>query len=212
VILAITTPAVAVLKQEAPAIPVVFVAVSDPVGSGFIQSLPRPGGNITGFINLEGSLSGKWVELLKEVVPGLTHVGFMFNPETAPFAEYYLRAFEAAARCLSFKQAAAELGVTPTVAHEADAERAVRAGLAPPAGSSMPDTFTSLHLSGSLRLQRAGCHTPTPTAGEGLITWYDTPSRCAARRAMSIVFRVERGRRLAGSGRPSSSCSLPQDR
>ena len=77
VVMAVTTPAVAALKQEAPAIPVVFVAVSDPVGSGFINSLPRPGGNITGFINLEGSLSGKWLELLKEVVPGLTHVGFI---------------------------------------------------------------------------------------------------------------------------------------
>ena len=84
--LAITTPAVAALKQDAPAIPVVFVAVSDPVGGGFVDSLPRPGGNITGFIDLEGSLSGKWLELLKEVVPGLTHAAIHLQSGATPFA------------------------------------------------------------------------------------------------------------------------------
>src|SRR5262249_27587378 len=106
VILAITTPAVTMLKQEGTRIPIVFVGVSDPVGSGFVNSLPRPGGNITGFTNLEGSLSGKWLELLKEVVPRLTHAGFMFNPESAPFAEYYLRAFETAAATASVRAVA----------------------------------------------------------------------------------------------------------
>ena len=86
--MAITTPAVAALKEDAPAIPVVFVAVSDPVGNEFVDSLPLPGGNITGFINLEGFLSGKWLELLKEVVPGLTHVDSSSIRSERPFAEY----------------------------------------------------------------------------------------------------------------------------
>jgi putative ABC transport system substrate-binding protein len=72
--------------------------VSDPVGSGFVNSLPRPGGNITGFINVESSLSSKWIELLKEVVPHLSRAALLFNPETAPFFNYFLQPFESAAR------------------------------------------------------------------------------------------------------------------
>jgi hypothetical protein len=75
----------------------VFVVVSDPVGSGFIESLARPGGNMTGFINIESSLGGKWLELLKELAPRISRVAVMFNPDTAPHAEYYVRPFEVAA-------------------------------------------------------------------------------------------------------------------
>ena len=78
--------------------PIVFVGVSDPVGSGFVESLPRPGGNMTGFINLEGSLGGKWLELLKEVMPSVKRAAFFYNPEMATYADYYLGPFEAAAR------------------------------------------------------------------------------------------------------------------
>ena len=98
VIVGHTTPVVAALQKETKVIPIVFVVVSDPVGSGFVRSLARPGGNITGFINIEGSLAGKWVELLKEVAPSVKRVGLMYNPTTAPFADYYLRAFDRAAR------------------------------------------------------------------------------------------------------------------
>jgi putative ABC transport system substrate-binding protein len=93
-----TTPVVEALRRETKTIPIVFVVVSDPVGSGFVNSLPRPGGNITGFINVESSLSGKWVELLKEVVPHLSRAALLFNPETAPFFNYFLQPFESAAR------------------------------------------------------------------------------------------------------------------
>jgi putative ABC transport system substrate-binding protein len=85
----------------------VFVTVSDPVGSGFVASLPRPGGNMTGFINLEASLGGKWIELLKEVAPGIKRVGLAFNPQTAPYSDYYLRPFESAARSFSIEPVAA---------------------------------------------------------------------------------------------------------
>jgi putative tryptophan/tyrosine transport system substrate-binding protein len=94
-------------------IPIVFAVVSDPVGVGFVASLPRPGGNLTGFIHMEASLGGKWLELLTEIAPGVKRATTMFNPDTAPYARsYYLPSFEAAAR--SFKVAPI---VAPVLAH-----------------------------------------------------------------------------------------------
>ena len=98
VIVAHTTPSVAALQRETRTIPIVFVFVSDPVGSGFVASLPRPGENITGFINIEASLGGKWIEMLKEIVPRVARAALMFNPETAPYFAFYQGPFEAAAR------------------------------------------------------------------------------------------------------------------
>ena len=102
-LLAITTPATAALQAETRTIPIVFAAVSDPVGSGFIASLAKPGGNITGFIDIEASLSGKWLELMREVAPHVSRVGMMFNPKTAPHARYYLDTFRSAAAKLSIE-------------------------------------------------------------------------------------------------------------
>jgi putative tryptophan/tyrosine transport system substrate-binding protein len=79
VILAQNTPMVAVLRQQTTTIPIVFVSVSDPVGDGFVENLARPGGNVTGFANTMSSLGGKWVELLKEAVSGVSQVGYLFN-------------------------------------------------------------------------------------------------------------------------------------
>jgi putative tryptophan/tyrosine transport system substrate-binding protein len=93
-----TTQPVAALQRETKTIPIVFLIVSDPVGSGFVASLPSPGGNITGFINIESSLGGKWIEVLREIAPGVTRAALMFNPDTAPYSKYYLEPFEAAAR------------------------------------------------------------------------------------------------------------------
>jgi putative ABC transport system substrate-binding protein len=76
----------------------VFVGVSDPVGSGLVENLPHPGGNITGFINIEGSVAGKWIDILKDIVPGVSAAAFLYNPDTAPYFKYYLEPFEAAAR------------------------------------------------------------------------------------------------------------------
>ena len=75
------------------------MTVSDPVGAGFVASLSRPGANITGFINLEATMGGKWLELLKEIAPSVKRVAIMFNPDTAPGGgSYFLPSFEAAAR------------------------------------------------------------------------------------------------------------------
>ena len=80
VILAYTTPATAAVQRVTRAIPIVFVFVSDPVGAGFVASLPRPGGNITGFINVEASMGGKWLQLLIEIAPGVKRVAIVYNP------------------------------------------------------------------------------------------------------------------------------------
>src|SRR5262249_13917705 len=92
------TPTTAALLQQTRTIPVVFTMVADPVGSGFVASLSRPGGHVTGFATLEGSLGGKWLELLKEVAPRVARVAVLFNPTVAAtFAEYYLNPMKAAA-------------------------------------------------------------------------------------------------------------------
>ena len=98
VILVSSTPGTAAMKREAGTIPIVFVTVSDPVGSGFVASLPRPGGNITGFINVEASIAGKWLELLKEIAPRTMRAGLMFNPSIGTYFDYYWKPFEAAAK------------------------------------------------------------------------------------------------------------------
>src|SRR5262249_48344975 len=96
-ILSHTTPTTGVLLQQTRTIPIIFTVVADPVGSGFTASLPRPGGNVTGFMITEGSLGGKWVELLKEIAPRIARVAFLYNPATATYADYYLNSFKAAA-------------------------------------------------------------------------------------------------------------------
>lgn len=98
VILAHGTPAVAALKPATSTIPIVFVTVNEPVVQGFITTMARPGGNITGFTLVEFSVVGKLVEVFKIMVPTLTHVGLMFNPSTYSFYDAYLERFRAEAR------------------------------------------------------------------------------------------------------------------
>src|SRR5262245_51204335 len=129
VILSNTTPVTAALHRETRIIPIVFLVVSDPIGSGFVETLARPGGNITGFINLEASLVEKWLELLKEIAPSVTRVAVMFKPETAPYAEYYLQPLLAAATVLEMKP------FTATVRREADIEEVI-SGLAREVGGA----------------------------------------------------------------------------
>jgi len=92
-----TTPATAAMLQQTRTIPMVFVFVGDPVGSGFVTNMSRPGGNVTGFTPIVSSLGGKWVELLKEIAPHTARVSLLFNPPTATFVESYLSSFKAAA-------------------------------------------------------------------------------------------------------------------
>ena len=107
VILASTTPTTTALLQQTRTIPIVFATVGDPIGSGFVASFPRPGGNVTGFVTIEGSLGGKWLELLKEIAPHVNRVAFLLNPATATYAKSYLDAFKAAAASVAVEAVAA---------------------------------------------------------------------------------------------------------
>ena len=142
VILANTTPVTAALHDESRTIPIVFVMVSDPVGDGFVASLPRPGGNITGFINYEASMASKWPELLKEISPGVTRAALIYNPDTAPGGgSYFWRAFEAAAPSLPIKPVAAP------VRNRAEIEAVITALSGEPGGGAVTgfDGFLSVN-------------------------------------------------------------------
>jgi putative ABC transport system substrate-binding protein len=103
VILAQGTPVTAALHRETQTIPIVFVVVTDPVGEGFVAVLPRPGGNIIGFLTSEAAIGAKMLELLREIAPGVKRVAMIFNPDTAPGGgAYYFRDFEAAARSIKW--------------------------------------------------------------------------------------------------------------
>ena len=107
VIFCSTTPVTAALHRETSTIPIVFAIVSDPVGSGLVAGLPRPGGNITGFTMVEAAMGGKWLSLLKEIAPGIKRAAFMFNPDTAPAGgKYFLASFEAAAGAVGIEPVA----------------------------------------------------------------------------------------------------------
>jgi putative tryptophan/tyrosine transport system substrate-binding protein len=131
------TPETIALARETQTIPIVFAATSDPIGSGLIASLAHPGGNISGFTNVESTVGGKWVELLKEIAPQTTHVATLFNPATAPPVQFYLPSIQAAATSLAIQASTAPI-------HATDEIEGVIATLARDPGGGlimMPDTF-----------------------------------------------------------------------
>jgi ABC-type uncharacterized transport system substrate-binding protein len=140
VILAHTTRVAAALQRESRVIPIVFVNVSDPIGSGFVASLARPGENFTGVLQYEASVVGKWLAMLKEIEPRLERVAFVANPKTTPY-DYFLRAAEAAAPALSVKM------VSSPVATAANIEQAIESFAGTPNGGLLlpPDGTTILH-------------------------------------------------------------------
>ena len=99
------TPSTAALLQQTRTLPIIFVNVSDPIGSGFVTSFAKPGGNSTGFVTMEPTMAGKWMELLKEIAPRVTRSALLFNPTTAPYAEYFLDPFKAAAASFAVEAA-----------------------------------------------------------------------------------------------------------
>jgi len=198
-ILGQSTPVIAALQRETKTIPIVFVIVSDPVGSGFVESLPRPGGNITGFINIEASLSGKWIEMLKEIVPRITRAALMFNPQTATYFAFYQQPFEAAARSNGIEPIAAPVRAA------ADIERVFESlDNRPDTGLVLlPDIFTTtkrnLDLITSLAA-RARVPTIYPyrymVAAGGLVS-YGIDSADLYRRAPAYIDRILKGAKPA---------------
>jgi putative tryptophan/tyrosine transport system substrate-binding protein len=141
VIFANTTSITAALQRESRTVPIVSAPVADPIGSGFIASLPRPGGNITGVMLYEASVTGKWLAMLKEIAPRLERAAFVMNPKTAPYYNYYLRAAESLSPSLGIK-------VVPSlVENVADIERTIEAFARTPNGGLLlpPDTNTAIH-------------------------------------------------------------------
>jgi ABC-type uncharacterized transport system substrate-binding protein len=136
VILANGTAILSALRRATQSIPIVFVLVPDPVGDGFVASLAKPGGNLTGLTNFEFLMGGKWVELLKEIAPHLSNVALIFNPETAPYARHFLQSVALGA----------EATLVP-VRNDSEIERALEA-VAGKSNSGLiivPDLFTGGH-------------------------------------------------------------------
>jgi putative ABC transport system substrate-binding protein len=140
-IVAHSSPVVAALKQATRAIPIVIAMVNDPVSQGFVASLARPGGNITGFAFVEFPMVGKWLEMLKEIAPGIKRAVLIFNPQTAPYYSNYVRELGAV-----LPSTATELLAVP-VRDEAELKAAIAALASEPPGGliSAADPFISAH-------------------------------------------------------------------
>ena len=129
------------MLQQTHTIPIVFVTVADPVSSGFIGSLARPGGNATGFTLMEPTIAGKWPELLKEIAPRVNTAAFLFNPATTPYRDIYVNPLKAAAASLGLEAIAAPV-------HDGSELESVVAAQARRPNSSlivMPDGFMNVH-------------------------------------------------------------------
>jgi putative tryptophan/tyrosine transport system substrate-binding protein len=142
VLVAASSILVFALLGETRATPIVFVTAADPVGDGFVASLARPGGNLTGFTNNLSSMGGKWLELLMEIAPDIRHVAAVFNPDTAPRSRpFFVPTLEAAAAPIGVKPTALPVRTVEELDH-------ALAALGQEAGAGlivMPDNFTSRH-------------------------------------------------------------------
>ena len=181
------------VKQATRSIPIVFVLVSDPVGQGFISSLGNPGGNITGFTFVEYSMFGKSLELLKQVAPAVTRVGFLFNPDTVPFYDRFLPAFETHARYESVE-------VTPArVRTEAEIDAAVARLAAAPGGGLIvpPDAYTmvrrDLIVKSTAQHRIPAIYSYRQVVKEGGLISYGPETADIFRRSASYVDRILKG-------------------
>jgi putative ABC transport system substrate-binding protein len=189
-------PATVAVQRATRTIPIVFAGGGDPVASGIVPGLDRPGGNITGFANWEPSMGGKWFELLSEITPGLKRVAIIFNPDTA-LASSFVPSFEAAARSLK---------VAPIIApvhSEVEIETAIIAlGREPGDGLVvMPDVFMGAHraliTSAAARNNVPAVYSLSEFTREGGLLSYGVDQADAFRRAASYVDRILRGAKPA---------------
>ena len=192
-ILSQDTPTTAALLQQTRTIPIIFAVAADPVGSGFVSSLARPGGNVTGFINMEPTMAGKWLELLKEIALRVNRVAFLFNPATATYAENYLNHFKAAAASFAVE------ATTASVHDKSELESIIAAAAREPNGGLivMPDAFMTIHraeiiaLAARYRLPAVYPYRYFTELG-GLLS-YGSDVRDQYRRAATYADRILRG-------------------
>jgi putative tryptophan/tyrosine transport system substrate-binding protein len=189
-ILTNTTPVTAAVQRETQTVPVVFNVVSEPVGSGFVKSLAEPGGNITGFTNVESSMAGKWVQLLKEVAPGVRRIALMFNPDTAPYAQYFLGPFETATRAIGAEAR------TARVHNDSEIEQTIASIGSQPDGGliTMPDGFMFVHRE-PIKTFAARYRVPVVSgvSDKGGLVSYTADGNDLFRRSASYVDRILRG-------------------
>jgi ABC-type uncharacterized transport system substrate-binding protein len=193
VILVQNTPTTASMLQQTRTIPVVFVVVADPVGSGFVQNLARPGGNATGFTIMEPSITDKWLELLKEIAPRSNRAALLFNPATTPYAKIYLEPFKAAAASLRLEAIAA------TVHDKTELETVIAAQARELNGGLivMPDGFMNVHRA-EIILLAARYRLPAVYpwrffAEQGGLLSYGSEQGDLFRRAATYVDRILKG-------------------
>jgi putative tryptophan/tyrosine transport system substrate-binding protein len=140
-ILSVTTPVTGALVRETQTIPIVLATVADPISSGFVTNLGRPGGNVTGFALYEPSMGGKWLEMLKQIAPGVTRVALLFNPTTSVPIKFYMASIQTGASSLAVQTSTAPV-------HAKDEIEAVIAALASNPGAGlivMPDIFNTIN-------------------------------------------------------------------
>ena len=140
-ILSVTTNVTGVLVRETQTIPIVFLNVADPIASGFVTSLARPGGNVTGFALYEPAMAGKWLELLKQIAPGVIQVALLFNPTTTVPIKFYMASIQAAASSFAIQASTAPV-------HSKDEIEGVIAAQASNPGAGlivMPDIFNTIN-------------------------------------------------------------------
>jgi putative tryptophan/tyrosine transport system substrate-binding protein len=192
IILANGTAATAALQRQTQTIPIVFASVSDPVTSGIVARLDRPGGNITGSVNWEASLGGKWLELLSETVPGLKRAAIMFNPDLPP-ASVYMPLLETAARSLKV------VSITAPVHSDGEIESAIIALGREPGGGLviMPDGFMATHrapiISAAARNNVPAVYPLSEFVRAGGLLSYGANFVDLWRRAATYVDRILRG-------------------
>jgi putative ABC transport system substrate-binding protein len=191
-IFAHTTPLVAALRRESRTVPIVFVSVSDPIGSGLVESLARPGGNVTGLMLYEEGITGKWLSMLKEIAPNLARVTVMADPSTMPY-DYYMRSAKARASSLGV-----EIVPSP-VSGAADIERSIESAASAPNGGLvvLPSGTSILHRD-LIIVATARHRLPTVygfrffVAAGGLMS-YGTNLADQSRQAASYIDRILRG-------------------
>jgi putative ABC transport system substrate-binding protein len=152
VIVTPSTTNLAILQQATSTLPVVFLQVSDPVAQGFVASVARPGGNLTGFSAYEFSIGSKWLDLLKEIAPGLARVAVVFNPDTSPQSKFFVRSVQTAATPLGLRADAAPVRTTDDLAS------AVESFASAPDGGLILTTDSFTRLRGSLIAELASRH------------------------------------------------------
>jgi putative tryptophan/tyrosine transport system substrate-binding protein len=198
VVICQASPATSALQRETRTIPIVFVGVADPIGSGFVASLAQPGGNITGFLLFEASITGKWLAMLRDIAPSLARAALVINPKTAPYYDYYLRAAQAVASSLGI-----ELVLAPIENASANIERAFEAFARTPNGGLvlLPDTNTIIHRDLIIRLaarhRLPAVYSDRLFVMAGGLMCYGTDRADQFRQAASYVDRILRGAKPA---------------